>query len=114
MTVPGTSTEASPLVVAGFEYRRVDVEGIAVNCAVAGSGAPLLLLHGYPENHLMWRDVAPVLARDHTVVLQTCAATAISASPLRMPPGWCTPSHPRRRDYGQQLRAHGPHRVWTR
>ena len=39
-----------------------------INCAVAGSGPPLLLLHGYPQNHLMWRHVAPVLAEDHTVV----------------------------------------------
>ena len=33
-----------------------------------GSGPPLLLLHGFPQTHLMWRDVAPVLARDFTVV----------------------------------------------
>lgn len=69
MTGPGASTGAPPLRVAGFEYRRVDVDGVTVNCAVAGSGPPVLLLHGYPENHLMWRQVAPVLARDHTVVL---------------------------------------------
>ncbi|RJQ74567.1 alpha/beta hydrolase [Pseudonocardiaceae bacterium YIM PH 21723] len=33
-----------------------------------GSGPPLLLLHGIPETHLMWRHVAPRLARDFTVV----------------------------------------------
>jgi len=53
----------------GFEYRRADVEGVAINYAIAGSGPPLLMLHGYPENHLMWRRVAPGLAGDHTVVL---------------------------------------------
>jgi haloacetate dehalogenase len=53
----------------GFEYRRVDVAGVTVNCAVAGSGPPVLMLHGYPQNHLMWRDVAPALAEDHTVIL---------------------------------------------
>jgi haloacetate dehalogenase len=52
-----------------FEYRRVEVEGVTVNCAVGGSGPPVLLLHGYPQNHLMWRQVAPALAQDHTVVL---------------------------------------------
>ena len=55
----------APLLTGGFEYRRIDVEGIMVNCAVGGSGPPVLLLHGYPENHLMWRHVAPVLAPDH-------------------------------------------------
>ncbi|HEY1303571.1 MAG TPA: alpha/beta fold hydrolase, partial [Vicinamibacterales bacterium] len=34
----------------------------------AGSGPPVVLLHGFPQTHLMWRDVAPILARDFTVV----------------------------------------------
>src|SRR2546430_15556729 len=33
-----------------------------------GSGPPVLLLHGFPETHLMWREVAPRLAREFTVV----------------------------------------------
>jgi haloacetate dehalogenase len=81
MTGPGASTGASPLRVAGFEYRRVEVEGVTINCAVAGSGSPVLLLHGYPENHLMWRDVAPVLARDHTVVLSDLRGYGDSGKP---------------------------------
>src|SRR6202142_2366577 len=81
MTVQGASTEASALRVAGFEYRRTDVEGVTVNYAVAGSGRPLLLLHGYPENHLMWRQVAPVLARDHTVVLADLRGYGDSGKP---------------------------------
>jgi haloacetate dehalogenase len=81
MTVPGASTGASRMLVGGFDYRRVEVEGVTVNCAVAGSGAPLLLLHGYPENHLMWRDVAPVLARDHTVVLADLRGYGDSGKP---------------------------------
>jgi len=34
----------------------------------AGTGAPILLLHGFPETHLMWREVAPRLAQTNTVV----------------------------------------------
>jgi haloacetate dehalogenase len=34
----------------------------------SGSGPPLLLLHGFPQTHMMWRDVAPALARKFTVV----------------------------------------------
>jgi haloacetate dehalogenase len=81
MTAAGVNAGASPLLVADFEYRRVDVEGVAVNCAVAGSGSPVLLLHGYPENHLMWRQVAPVLARDHTVVLADLRGYGDSGKP---------------------------------
>lgn len=34
----------------------------------AGQGPALLLLHGYPQSHLMWHLVAPALARDFTVI----------------------------------------------
>jgi haloacetate dehalogenase len=40
------------ITLPGFEYGRMDVEGVTINYAVGGSGPPVLL-HGYPENHLM-------------------------------------------------------------
>ena len=75
------TTLASPVRVPGFEYRRIDVEGVMINCAIAGSGPPLLLLHGYPQNHLMWRHVAPALAEDHTVVLADLRGYGDSGKP---------------------------------
>jgi haloacetate dehalogenase len=39
-----------------------------VHGVVGGTGPPVLLLHGYPESHVMWRDVAPLLAERYTVV----------------------------------------------
>ena len=72
----------TPPVLPGFGYRHVDVDGIAINCAIAGSGPPLLLLHGYPQNHLMWRQVAPALARDHTVVAADLRGYGDSAKPV--------------------------------
>ena len=71
----------SPSLLPDFEYRRADVEGVTVNCAIAGSGPPLLLLHGYPQNHLMWRQVAPDLARDHTVVVSDLRGYGDSGKP---------------------------------
>ena len=56
-------------MIAGFETREISVgsaETIFARCGGQGSG--LLLLHGFPETHLMWRDIAPGLARDFTVV----------------------------------------------
>ena len=41
---------------------------IGINTVVGGSGDPVLLLHGYPQNLAMWARVAPLLARDYTVV----------------------------------------------
>ncbi|GAA2558449.1 MULTISPECIES: alpha/beta fold hydrolase [Streptomyces] len=55
--------------IPGFTYRRVPVaEGVALNVAVGGSGSPVVLLHGFPQTHLMWRHVAADLAADHTVI----------------------------------------------
>ncbi|MUN42094.1 alpha/beta fold hydrolase [Actinomadura litoris] len=57
------------MVITGFEYRRVPVaDGVALNAAVGGTGSPIVLLHGFPQTHLMWRHVAADLAADHTVI----------------------------------------------
>jgi haloacetate dehalogenase len=77
----GAKTMTSPSPLQDFEYRRVDVQGTMVNCAIGGSGPPLLLLHGYPQNHLMWRQVAPGLARDHTVVVADLRGYGDSGKP---------------------------------
>ncbi|HTX85971.1 MAG TPA: alpha/beta hydrolase [Streptosporangiaceae bacterium] len=73
---------ASPLLLPGFEYRYVDVGGVTISCAIRGSGPPALMLHGYPENHLIWRDVAPVLAETHTVVLADLRGYGQSDKPV--------------------------------
>ncbi|GAA5162913.1 MULTISPECIES: alpha/beta fold hydrolase [Amycolatopsis] len=55
--------------IPGFDYRRVPVaDGVSLNAAVGGTGAPIVLLHGFPQTHLMWRHVAADLAVDHTVI----------------------------------------------
>jgi haloacetate dehalogenase len=81
MTIPTDSTLASPVRLPGFEYQRIDVEGVTISCAINGAGTPLLLLHGYPENHLVWRDVAPALAGDYTVVLADLRGYGDSGKP---------------------------------
>lgn len=56
-------------VVPGFTHHRVPVaDGVALNVAVGGSGSPVVLLHGFPQTHLMWRHVAADLAAYHTVI----------------------------------------------
>lgn len=53
---------------ADFEALEIDTGAARIFARRAGSGPGLLLLHGFPQTHLMWRDVAPGLARDFTVV----------------------------------------------
>ncbi|WP_327596382.1 alpha/beta hydrolase [Streptomyces chartreusis] len=58
-----------PPVIPGFEHHRVPVaDGVSLHTAVGGSGPPVVLLHGFPQTHLMWRHVAADLAVDHTVI----------------------------------------------
>jgi len=53
----------------GFEVRRLATERGTIHARVAGDGPPLLLLHGYPQTHLMWHGAAPLLAEQFTVVV---------------------------------------------
>jgi haloacetate dehalogenase len=53
----------------GFESRDVQAPRGTVHVRIAGSGPPLLLLHGYPQTHLMWHAVAPRLAERFSVVV---------------------------------------------
>jgi pimeloyl-ACP methyl ester carboxylesterase len=56
-------------MITGFEYQRIAVAGgVALHTAVGGAGSPIVLLHGFPQTHLMWRHVAPSLAAEHTVI----------------------------------------------
>ncbi|GAB3979182.1 alpha/beta fold hydrolase [Plantactinospora veratri] len=55
--------------IPGFDYRRVRVDDdVTLSVAVGGSGSPVVLLHGFPQTHLMWRHVAADLAAEHTVI----------------------------------------------
>ena len=65
----------------GFESRVVDVSGSAVALSTAGSGPPLLLLHGYPQTRACWHRVAPGLAERFTVVAADLRGYGESAKP---------------------------------
>ena len=68
-----------------FTDQDVDVDGTRIHAVVAGEGPPVLLLHGYPQHHLMWHRVAPTLARSHTVVLADLRGYGDSARPPSEP-----------------------------
>ncbi|TDD13841.1 alpha/beta fold hydrolase [Nonomuraea diastatica] len=58
----------TPEITAFAQQRVIVADGVALNVAVGGSGRPVVLLHGFPQTHLMWRHVAADLAADHTVI----------------------------------------------
>jgi haloacetate dehalogenase len=65
----------------GFEQRQIETSGATINLVTGGSGPPLLLLHGYPQTHVMWRKVAPRLAQDFTLVVPDLRGYGDSSKP---------------------------------
>ncbi|MFC9117120.1 MULTISPECIES: alpha/beta fold hydrolase [Streptomyces] len=57
------------LSLPGFDHVRLPgADGVELAAAVGGGGSPVVLLHGFPQTHLMWRHVAERLAAEHTVI----------------------------------------------
>jgi pimeloyl-ACP methyl ester carboxylesterase len=47
--------------------QRARINGVEIAHDVFGKGPPVVLVHGFPSNSFIWRDVAPVLAKTHKV-----------------------------------------------
>jgi haloacetate dehalogenase len=65
----------------GFERRRVVTSGAEIHLVTGGSGPPLLLLHGFPQTHVMWHRVAPRLAQSFRVVAPDLRGYGASSKP---------------------------------
>jgi len=72
----------------GFETTEIDTGEARIHVRRAGSGPPLLLLHGYPQTHAMWHRIAPALAEDFTVVLTDLRGYGASSKPDSLPDHW--------------------------
>ncbi len=80
----------------GFERRQIEANGVTINCRVGGKGTPVLLLHGYPQTHVMWHQLAPKLAERHTVVASDLRGYGDSAKP---------PGDPEHKTYSKRVTA---------
>ena len=69
----------------GFDTRQIETSGTTINLVTGGSGPPLLLLHGYPQSHVMWHKIAPRLAQDFTVVAPDLRGYGDSGKPAGDP-----------------------------
>jgi haloacetate dehalogenase len=72
-------------VFEGFETRDVPAGETTIRVRVGGAGPPLLLLHGYPQTHVMWHRVAPLLAERYTVVCADLRGYGDSGKPVSDP-----------------------------
>ncbi|MBT7943955.1 MAG: alpha/beta hydrolase [Alphaproteobacteria bacterium] len=65
----------------GFETRTIETTDGHIHLRLGGDGPPLLLLHGYPQTHVTWHRVAPLLASNFTVVVPDLRGYGDSAAP---------------------------------
>ena len=65
----------------GFEHRQIKTAGATINVLKGGKGPPVLLLHGYPQTHVMWHKIAPRLANDFSLVLPDLRGYGDSSKP---------------------------------
>lgn len=68
-----------------FAQKRIHTREATINLVVGGQGPAVLLLHGYPETHVMWHKIAPSLARDYTVVCADLRGYGDSSKPKGLP-----------------------------
>jgi haloacetate dehalogenase len=67
-------------------FKRVTLApgGVKINTLVGGDsagGTPVLLLHGYPQTHVIWHHIAPILAENHPVILTDLRGYGDSGKP---------------------------------
>ena len=68
-----------------FETILVDTGETSIFARWAGEGPPVLLLHGFPQTHAMWRKVAPALSQQFTVVCADVRGYGQSGCPSSTP-----------------------------
>ena len=74
---PGSTLRFFP----GFKSARVKTSGAEINVVHAGSGPPLLLMHGAPQTHVSMRLLAADLVKDYTVIAPDLRGYGESSKP---------------------------------
>lgn len=80
----------------GFTRKQIKTRETTINLVQGGNGDPILFLHGYPETHVCWHRVAPILAERFTVVCPDLRGFGDSGKP---------PSDPEHLAYSKRVMA---------
>jgi pimeloyl-ACP methyl ester carboxylesterase len=68
-----------------FNSRRIEVNGIELNVIVEGEGPDVLLIHGFPDDHSVWRRQIPALvAAGYRVIAPDTRGCGESAIPPKV------------------------------
>jgi pimeloyl-ACP methyl ester carboxylesterase len=65
------------------QVRETDaqVNGVKLHYRIAGSGSPIVLIHGYAQTGYMWNPLIADLARNHTVIVPDLRGAGASDKP---------------------------------
>ena len=69
----------------GFATHNIRCENATIHCRVGGQGEPLLLLHGFPQTHVQWHRLAPLLVDAFTLVIPDLRGYGASRGPAPDP-----------------------------
>jgi pimeloyl-ACP methyl ester carboxylesterase len=68
LAIVGLATHAKAQSTQVIAERYATANGVRLHYLVAGTGSPVILLHGYAQNSHMWRPLMKELAKTHRVV----------------------------------------------
>jgi haloacetate dehalogenase len=77
---PQAEGNSSPMF-AGFKTSKVVTTGATIHVISGGQGPPVLLLHGYPQTHILWHKIAPQLAVEFSLVIPDLRGYGDSSKP---------------------------------
>jgi haloacetate dehalogenase len=80
-----TDVPAADVVFEQFTSASIKVEDTEIFVRYAGQGPAILLLHGFPQTHIMWRHVARALTADFSVVCADLRGYGASGKPPSSP-----------------------------
>lgn len=78
---PPAHGQAPAAPPAGFKHANTKVDGINIHYVIGGTGAPLLLLHGFGQNWYMWARLMPELSKHFTVIAPDLPGVGESGKP---------------------------------
>lgn len=70
---------------AGFERFDCETAEAVIHGVIGGQGQAVLLLHGHPQTHAIWHNIAPRLAEQFTVVACDLRGYGDSSKPVGLP-----------------------------
>ncbi len=68
-------------MLTNFTHKKIPASNCEIDLMMAGTGSPILLLHGFPQTKIAWHKIAPDLAITHTVIIPDLPGYGDSTAP---------------------------------